>query len=448
MNPYLTKINRAILLMQQHRPEMAEEVLRSAIADEPDISDAYALLGLICADDKRFDEATQLVQRAVSLSPGEDQPHYASAYVDFRRGKLKEASASIDTAIEIDPTDADYYALKASIELQRYQWKEAVEAAERGLEFDPENISCANNRAIALTKLGRRDEAGVTMERALAKNPEDSYSHANMGWTKLHAGEPQAAAVHFREALRLDPNNGWARQGIVEALKARNFLYRWFLGFILWLSSFSPKTQIMLFIGVIVGLQIMLRLPEGPLQTFGLLLAMIYGGFVICVWMADPLFNMLLSLTSDGRLFLTDDQKSDTKWTLAAIAVSGFLISQPLLTGFRTSHVIDYLMTMIAAGVALNVPRSSNRKLAATLALGVFGLAMLHCYRWYFAELPIDVRNLSFEEIQNTVNELGEANPRVLGLLDLLDRQEQVRNLFVWGTVAMTWFSGFFRGAR
>ena len=29
MNPYLTKINRAILLMQQHRPEMAEEVLRS-----------------------------------------------------------------------------------------------------------------------------------------------------------------------------------------------------------------------------------------------------------------------------------------------------------------------------------------------------------------------------------------------------------------------------------
>ncbi|MDB5311521.1 MAG: tetratricopeptide repeat protein [Gemmataceae bacterium] len=46
------------------------------------------------------------------------------------------------------------------------------------------------------------------------------------GWALLHARQPAEALTHFREALRLDPTNEWARDGLIEALKARYWVYR------------------------------------------------------------------------------------------------------------------------------------------------------------------------------------------------------------------------------
>ena len=40
-------------------------------------------------------------------------------------------------------------------------------------------------------------------------------------WALIEQGEHEQAMEHFREALRLNPQLDWARQGIVEAMKAR-----------------------------------------------------------------------------------------------------------------------------------------------------------------------------------------------------------------------------------
>jgi tetratricopeptide (TPR) repeat protein len=161
---------------------------------------------------------------------------------------------------------------------------------------------------MALVKLGRRTEAGAALGDALSRDPEDALTHANQGWTLLEQRQPDKALEHFREALRLDPNLEWAREGIVEGLKARHFLYRQMLRYFLRMRRLSARAQW----GVIFGLLIAQRMlssglpaelaPLGRILFWGLLV------FVFLTWTADPLFNLLLRLNPLGRLALSREQ--------------------------------------------------------------------------------------------------------------------------------------------
>src|SRR5690606_1373599 len=148
-----------------------------------------------------------------------------------------------------DSANADFYAQLATVLFQQKKWQAALDASLEGLKFDAEHTGCTHLRSMALTQLGRQQEAIATVDSALARDPDNEYAHTNKGWALLHEGKPKEALEHFREALRLDPNYEYAQHGIVEALKARNFIYRWMLAYFLWMSRLSDRAKW----GVILG---------------------------------------------------------------------------------------------------------------------------------------------------------------------------------------------------
>lgn len=422
---YFNQIKRAQMLLSQDRYDLAEQTLRSAIAEEPDEGLAYSILSLLKVEQKKYDEAQTLAERALHLSPSEAFGHYANSAVLMHRGKLKTAHASIDAAIQLDPTEPDFHGHKALVAVQEMKWKSVIESAETGLMFDPEHVNCKNLRAIALTRLGKRDEAGLALESALASNPEDSYSHANVGWNELHQKQPDKAAEHFKEALRLDPTNEWARQGILESLKAKNWFYRSALGFLFWLSRFTPKTQMMLFIGVIVLLQVLVRMPEGSvLEKVGIVLSFVYMVFVGTMWMADPIFNLLLRFDRFGRSILTPEEVADTNYT--AIAIVGWitLCSMPVVTSFLGSDLINYCLLLLPVAVCLNSSREARRSQAAIATILIWAIAFFYWYRWYFVFDP--------------------NAPVNAGVRGFIEKQLSYRSYFTWGSVLMTWAASYF----
>jgi tetratricopeptide (TPR) repeat protein len=309
-------LQRAIVLFQQSRLDLAETELRQALATDPHDAYAHALLALSLAHREQFKEATEEAQQAIHLAPDFAFAHYALASIWHDRNHLPEATASIEEAIRLDPADSDYHALLAQIRLDQRQWPGALEAAERGLALDSEHVSCTNLRAIALVKLGRKAEAGTTIDAALAKNPENSVTHANQGWTLLEQRNPAKALEHFRESLRLDPENEWARQGIVEALKARHFIYALMLRYFLWMAKLSPNAQW----GIIIGGYFANRVIGGistshpDLAPWLLPLRILYVGFALLTWTAEPLFNLLLRLNRFGRMALSEEQIRASNW--------------------------------------------------------------------------------------------------------------------------------------
>jgi Flp pilus assembly protein TadD len=376
-------LQRAMLLSEQGRHQEAVAELRLCLAQNSEDSLTHGLLALSLKELEQFDEATLHAQRAIHLAPDEAFGHYALACVMIDRKRFDEARVAILEAIRLEPYNANYFGILSSLELQKSRWREALAAANQGLEIEPENGLCTNLRAQALVKLGDRAAAAATMGEALARRPDDAYTHANQGWAMLHAGQPYKALEHFREALRLDPELEWARAGIVEAMKARNFIYRWMLAWFLWMSRLSAYIGSR-FVGGLARSS-----PEMAPYLWPLLYA--YYAFALLTWLAPSLFNLLLRLDRFGRYALSADQVRGAN--LLAACLLGVVAA---VVGFCVTGREVFLLAIIYAAL-LSLPASAiyvcdagwPRQVMALITIALLGMVMVALVAIGFeAQLP------------------------------------------------------------
>lgn len=360
---------------------MAEAEFRQVLAGEPGNSAAHAFLALCLTERKEYKQATEEAQLAVHHEPDSDFAHSTLARVFYDRDRYDEALRHINEAIRLDSESPEHFALLSAIHLDQSRWQPALDAAERGLQIDPEHVGCNNLRAMALVKLGRRDEAGATIASTLERNPDNAITHANKGWALLHEGKHEKALEHFREALRLDPTNEWARQGIVEALKARNFIYAWMLKYFLWMSQLSPQARWGVILGAYFGNRILSVVAEKQpgLSPFIWPIKIIYLIFVVLTWAADPFFNLLLRLNKFGRLALSREQTIASNWLGATILIAlvslaaAFALDSGRL--FITALVFGLLSLPVAGVFSCRSGWPRNTFALVTIGLLILGLA-------------------------------------------------------------------------
>jgi tetratricopeptide (TPR) repeat protein len=380
VNPAGGHVERARVLLDQERYALAEAELRRHILSEPDDATAHAMLALALSGQRKHREAVESARRAVGLAPTFPYAHYVLAWVHLQQERLADAESAIEEAIRLDPEDADYFAVLSSVKMQRRRWQEALEAAETGLYFEPEHVNCINLRAMALNQLGRGDEAAVAVEGALGVEPENAFTHANRGWQELHRGNYEQAMSHFREALRFDAELEWAREGVVEVLKARNPVYRVMLRYFLWSSRLSSGATWGLLIGFFVFTRLiraaMKAKPE--LAPFLWPLYGLYLAFVLMTWIARPLFDLMLRLDPVGRVALSKKQISASNWVGGAIlvAITGLVVA--LVTGAPSFYLLAAgagMMTMpIAGAFGAESPRAKKVLPVYAAALGALVL--------------------------------------------------------------------------
>ncbi len=313
-------LDRAILLYQQSRYDLAEKELRRELAANPGHARAHGLLAVSLAHQEKYREALQEARQAIHLGPDDGFGHYALATVLDRQDKLKEAEAAIDEAIRLEPENYYYLGLLSSLHMQQSHWQKGLEAAERALSINPEYVTAINQRARALIKLGRGRQAESAIQAGLALAPGDAQTHANQGWIALEMGDQPRAMEHFREALRLNAELTWAQEGIVEALRSRNFVYGLMLRYFFWMSRLSKGARW----GAVLGISALARtariLARTPLAPLAIPFIILYLIFVYLSWAGRSLSDLLLRLDRFGRLVLSRDQIVASNW------VGGFLL--------------------------------------------------------------------------------------------------------------------------
>ena len=344
------RLHRGLQLLAQSRYELAEQEFEQVLADDPDNSFAHGMLGICLAKRGSFQDASREVELAISLDPELPFAFYAQSVVLAERNQFSEAETAIEQAIGLDPYQPDFFAQLASVHLQQRHWQAAHDAAHQGLELDPEDVACTNLRAMALVQLGERIEAKQAIQTALKRDPEDAGTHANMGWSLLEAGQPEPAMVHFREALRLDPESNWARHGIVEAMKAKHFLYRIILGWFLWMLKLSGRAQWGVMIGGYFAYRILQNVAanQPALAPWLMPLLIAYVTFAIATWVASPLFNLVLRFDRFGRLVLSREELVTSNWV--GLCLLGALIS---LGAYFISGAEELLGCALAAGLMI-----------------------------------------------------------------------------------------------
>lgn len=372
---------RARLLLAQSRPADAERELLPALAASPDNAEVHALLALCRLRLKRPADALQSATAAVGLSPGWAFVHYIHAIVLRELDKPKDALAAIAEAIRLDPDDADHFTAQASIHLQRDDWSAALASTDAALRLNPADNDAANLRAMALVRLGRKDEAVHAVDQNLSRDPNDAFSHANQGWNALHRNDPRRAQEHFREALRLDSTMDYARQGLLEALKARNPVYRVMLAYFLWMGRMSGKIQWAFAIGVVFGNNLIRSLSRSAphLAWIFVPLQVLFYAFIYLSWTAIPLFNFTLLFDRFGRHVLTRRERAAALvFGLSFLFVAGSLVWW--VSGGSFGRVMTTVAAYVSAFTASAVMSAGRRALIlglATGALAALGLASL-----------------------------------------------------------------------
>ena len=364
MHPSNAARSRALLLLQQGRADLAEPELRRALASDPDDPELHTYLSLTLSDLDRAREALPEAERAVGLAPDRSVGHYARAVAHLQLDQPKKAAEASRAALRIDPDEVDARVTLASALLAQRQRDEALAVAEEALALDPEHSGAANLRALALVQLGRRDEAAATVQGVLARDPENAVSHANQGWTLLHQGREREAMASFKEALRLDPDNDWARSGIVEAMKARNVVYRLLLRYFLWMDRLSTGQRW----GVIIGGYLAARLFP-PLLV-------VYLPAVLLTWAGDAFFNLVLFLDPFGRLVLSRDERIGAALVGVCVLGGAALGLGGLATGQLALATVGAGLLVLALPVGGTFTRPPQRRrmaLAYTAALVLLG---------------------------------------------------------------------------
>ena len=318
--PTLHWTDRILLLLRQGRAPQAEQELRRLLHDDPTDALAHSWLGMTLLEQNQLPEAQQEAELAIHLAPEYDFAYYLLSLNHLRQHQLPAAQQAIEQALALDPADPTYHHTLGIIRFQRGQWEAALRAAETGLRYDPAHVDCLGLRGRCLARLGRRTDATAALQEALRHAPDAAGPHADAGWVALEAGRPRQALEHFREALRLHPTSEYAREGLVEALKARYWLYRGFLKFAYWSSSLGDGMRRGLFIGLWV------------LARFVPLLLPAYLLLVFMSWFADPLFNALLRFNGYGRHALSETQTRQSTQFVAlllggALAVAGGVLA-------------------------------------------------------------------------------------------------------------------------
>lgn len=375
---------RAQLLYQQHRFDLAEKELALALAEEPNQAPAHALLALCLVKREQFDEATGHAQVAVGLRPDEPWHYYALAWVWFGREHYEKAEQAIREAIALDPADADYHDLLARTFFMRDRWEEALASSRQALVLDPQHVDALNLQAICLKRLGRVTDAEGDLLHALQVDPDNPATHANLGWTRLQKGDRKQAETHFREALRLNPNLEWARKGVVETLKAYNPLYRPLLMYFFAMQRLTRRGQMMVIFGAYF-LYVTLdqyATAHPAVRPWASPLLYAYLVFAAASWLGQPLMNLTLRLHPFGRLALSRDERTASGW------IGGFLVGAiglwllywlllPADVVWRLALVATLMIMPLAGTFSSAKPYPRKPMVLYTTAVGGLGLAFV-----------------------------------------------------------------------
>lgn len=375
-------ISRAHLLIQHNRYEEAIKEVRQGISADPENAELYRLLALCLREMDQFDQAIQAARESISIEPENPYSHYTLSICLYALSKYKEAHKAIDEAIRLHPYETSFFHVKGMLAFAKSDWKSALDHALKGLELDPEDVNCINLRAQALVKLNRKAEAQNTVDYALERDPENSYSHANSGWTKIERDDYDGAIRSFLEALRIDPMNEYAREGLKEAIKGKNILYRGVLKYFLWMAKKSQQGQWFLIIGLYLGYRGLLILSRSNPALAPLLypLIIVYILFAFSTWIARPVSNALLLFHPVGKHALSTDEKIASGLVTALGIGAVALLIGFYFTGMELFLLLGglfFLMTIPVGGTFNPSPDTKARKILSLYSIALFGVGLV-----------------------------------------------------------------------
>ena len=173
----------AVAALQQGKIPVAERLTRTVLKKDPLDVNAIRMLAGIGLQVGQFDDAINLLERCLELSPGFQLARQNYVMALSRRQRLDEALVQIDQLLAAEPNNPNYRLQKGAILVQKGEHAAALELYEGFLENYPRQAGAHLNYGHTLKTVGRVDESIAAYRKSIDLRPatgEAYWSLANL----------------------------------------------------------------------------------------------------------------------------------------------------------------------------------------------------------------------------------------------------------------------------
>ena len=231
-----TVYNLADCAVRLKRIDDAVELYNKAVALSPDLKNAYLNVAIIYIDKGMTSKAVNKLRRLITRSPATVEAYELLARAFLKQGKEDEAAGAYRTAIEYDislqkklknqnlrtkAADSLYTSAKEHYTAKRYQEALADIAGAQALRKEGRFQFLAGNVHYGL---GNLQKALGCYEKAIAISPGSPKILNNMGNLYLKLGDYAKAIDTFQRAVQVDPNYAQAYNNLGICLRKRGLV--------------------------------------------------------------------------------------------------------------------------------------------------------------------------------------------------------------------------------
>ena len=209
-----------MIALQTGRYQQAAELIGRALALDARAAQLHNNMGYALWRLGRLAEARASYDRALALDPRNAEAHNNLGNLMIDLGRIEDARASFERAIAVRPDYANAHCNLANALNALKLHGAALESAERALRLQPGHGGALCNKGMALHALHRFDQAQEAFERAVALDGAPAAAHGGYGNLLLDLGQSDKALASYQRALRIDPRNADSHYNLARAFLA------------------------------------------------------------------------------------------------------------------------------------------------------------------------------------------------------------------------------------
>lgn len=186
--------------------------LNSAITESPDKDELYNERANELIRLKKFPEARQDIEKALSMDSTRASYYLTYADISFAQGKIYDARQALVKAVQLDPGNVKPKIKLAEIYLIVKEHKESVILLNEVLQTDKLNLTALFMRGMNYKEVGDTTKAVSDFQKIVEIDPDYYNAHMQLG-VIMQAQNNPAAVGFFDNALKVDPKSEEALYG-------------------------------------------------------------------------------------------------------------------------------------------------------------------------------------------------------------------------------------------
>ncbi len=198
------RLLQAAELIRNNESRAAIAVLRKLTGDQPNITEAWLMMGRTFSQLKEFGQAEVCYSTCLELDTNNASGYFHRGVDYLFQRQFALAKRDFDAAIELDEQDSASYLNRALALKGMRELEPAIADLTAAIQLGAPETRAYYIRSQLLNELGRHEAAQQDLATFLELEPRDETSWLSRGLAQMKVNQPQRALADFESALKLN----------------------------------------------------------------------------------------------------------------------------------------------------------------------------------------------------------------------------------------------------